>query len=98
MTYENDKFTVKTDQGTQQFDYVAVATGHFSVPNNPTFENEESFPGEIIHSHSFVESTVYKNKRVLCIGGSYSAEDIAFNCWKYKERVQFSKHIDLSHL
>ena len=33
------------------FDYVVVATGHFSWPESPYFEGEETFPGQIIHAH-----------------------------------------------
>ena len=67
---------------THEFDYLAVATGHFSYPNNPTFENEKSYTGEILHSHDFTDSRKYHGKRVLIVGGSLSAEDIAMNCWK----------------
>ena len=28
------------------FDYVVVATGHFSVPNDPKFKGEETFTGK----------------------------------------------------
>ena len=28
------------------FDYVIVATGHFSVPNDPKFKGEETFTGK----------------------------------------------------
>ena len=33
------------------FDYVVVATGHFSWPENPSFEGEKNFSGRIIHAH-----------------------------------------------
>ena len=96
VTFANDVFTVVTltgsDATTHQFDYVAVATGHFTKPNIPYFDNEESFTGEIIHSHMFTDPAKYSGKRVLSIGGSYSAEDIAFNCWKHNATCS-----DLSH-
>ncbi|MCT7654461.1 NAD(P)/FAD-dependent oxidoreductase [Oceanimonas sp. NS1] len=46
------KFTVtvmnhKTgEQESDEFDYVVVATGHFSTPNMPYFEGVEQFPAE----------------------------------------------------
>jgi len=88
----NDKtkqFHVKTENtATKQildeiFDYVAVATGHFSMPHDPHFKGEESFKGKYIHAHDFIDGKLYKGQRVLCIGGSYSAEDIALQCWKF---------------
>lgn len=66
-----------------QFDYVIVATGHFSVPNVPFFEGIERFPGRVMHSHDFREAREFTAKRLLVIGGSYSAEDIALQCHKY---------------
>ena len=38
---------------TQLYDAVVVATGHFAVPNDVTFPGQESFPGDLIHSHHF---------------------------------------------
>ena len=67
----------------ETFDYVVVAVGHFSVPNNPKFTNEEKFTGKNIHAHDYRDSRLYKGKRVLLVGGSYSAEDIALQCWKF---------------
>ena len=66
-----------------EFDYIMVATGHFSIPNNPSFKGEESFNGRLIHSHEYQDGNLYTNKRVLIIGGSFSAEDIALQCWKF---------------
>jgi len=67
----------------QKFDYVVVATGHFSVPNVPHFEGIEKFAGRVMHSTDFRDANEFKGKRILCIGGSYSAEDIAMQTLKY---------------
>ena len=73
-----------TDQKLEEeFDYVIVATGHFSYPHDPHFKGEETFPGKYVHAHDFLDGKLYKGMRVLCIGGSYSAEDIALQCWKF---------------
>ena len=37
----------------EQFDYVVVASGHYSVPNVPNFEGIEKFPGRVMHAHDF---------------------------------------------
>ena len=52
-TEENFTVVSKSEHGqrTKVFDYVVVATGHFSWPHNPSFEGEETFPGKVVHSH-----------------------------------------------
>ena len=37
----------------ERFDYVIVASGHYSVPNVPTFQGIEKFPGRVMHAHDF---------------------------------------------
>ncbi len=87
---DTDNFTVSvkdlvTDevQESQDFDYVIVASGHYSVPNVPHFEGIEKFPGRVMHAHDFRDANEFKGKRLLLIGASYSAEDIALQCLKY---------------
>lgn len=70
-------------QSTQRFDHVIVANGHFSIPNVPDFPGFERFPGRILHAHDFRDAVEFENQRLLVIGGSYSAEDIALQCRKY---------------
>lgn len=83
------KFTVtvmnhKTgQQESDEFDYVVVATGHFSTPNMPYFEGVEQFPGRVLHAHDFRDALEFKDKNVLLVGASYSAEDIGSQCYKY---------------
>jgi trimethylamine monooxygenase len=66
-----------------EFDYVVVATGHFSTPNMPHFEGLERFPGRVMHAHDFRDAVEMQGKRLLMVGSSYSAEDIATQCYKY---------------
>ena len=80
MTVERLKdHTLHTDT----FDWVVVATGHFSVPNVPQFPGIESFPGRVMHAHDFRSADEFKGKDVLIVGASYSAEDIGLQCHKY---------------
>ena len=65
------------------FDNVVVASGHFSVPFIPEYEGMNSFPGRILHSHDFRDAEEFRNKNVIVLGSSYSAEDIALQCYKY---------------
>ena len=67
----------------RRFDYVIVATGHFSVPNIPSFPGIDKFPGRVLHSHSFRNASHFKDKNVLVVGSRLSAEDIVMQCLKY---------------
>lgn len=67
----------------EKFDYMVVASGHFSVPNIPDFEGIDRFVGRVMHSHDLREAAEFKGKRILIIGASLSAEDIAMQCLKY---------------
>jgi trimethylamine monooxygenase len=70
----------------EEFDYVIVASGHFSVPNVPHFPGFTTFNGRILHSHDFRDALEFKGKDVMVVGRSYSAEDIGSQCWKYGAR------------
>ncbi len=86
---ETDTFTLTVENlnerttWTEEFDYVIVATGHFSVPNMPSYPGFEQFPGRIMHSHDFRDSREFEGKDLLVLGSSYSAEDIALQSKKY---------------
>lgn len=68
---------------TEEFDHVIVATGHFSTPNVPEFPGFDTFNGRVLHAHDFRDAMEFKDKDILIIGTSYSAEDIGSQCWKY---------------
>lgn len=76
----------------EEFDHVVVATGHFSTPNVPSFDGLDRFNGRVLHAHDFRDAVEFKDKDVLIIGTSYSAEDIGSQCWKYG-----AKSITVSH-
>ncbi len=76
----------------EEFDYVVVATGHFSTPNVPSFEGLASFNGRVMHAHDFRDALEFKDKNILIVGTSYSAEDIGSQCYKYG-----AKSITVSH-
>ncbi len=86
---DDQQFTVSAlDHNTHQmtmekFDYVIVASGHFSTPNTPYFEGFNAFPGRILHAHEFRDACEFTGQHVLMIGSSYSAEDIGSQCYKY---------------
>ena len=67
----------------EQFDWVVVATGHFSTPNVPHYPGFETFNGRVLHAHDFRDAREFAGKDILILGTSYSAEDIGSQCWKY---------------
>jgi len=83
---------IKDKEHTEDFDYVVVATGHFSTPNAPHFDGMDTLNGRVLHSHDFRDAHEFKDKDVLVIGAGFSAEDIALHCWKYG-----SKSVTISH-
>lgn len=91
VNYDEDtqKFTVYLDDlenkrtYEEEFDYLVVATGHFSVPNMPFFEGIDSFTGTVLHAHDFRGAEPYVGRDLLLIGSSYSAEDIGVQCFKH---------------
>ncbi|HEY9211346.1 MAG TPA: NAD(P)/FAD-dependent oxidoreductase [Ancylobacter sp.] len=86
---ETAKFTVsvkdlkKDEIYSEEFDYVVVASGHFSTPNVPYFPGIDMFPGRVMHAHDFRAADEFVGKDLLVVGSSYSAEDIASQCYKY---------------
>jgi trimethylamine monooxygenase len=69
------------------FDYVIVATGHFSTPHFPYYKGLEKIArARLIHAHDFRNPQEFKGKNVFIVGSSYSAEDIASMAWKFGAR------------
>ncbi|KAI2629962.1 FAD/NAD(P)-binding domain-containing protein [Hypoxylon sp. NC1633] len=65
----------------EYFDAVVVASGHYAVPYIPLIEGLAEFererPGSVMHSKHFRGRDAFKDKRVVVVGGSVSAADIA---------------------
>lgn len=84
---------------TQAVDFVAVCTGQFSDKNIITHPGQEGFTqagGAVLHSSEYTDPAMIKGKRVVVLGGSKSATDIAVNAaqngaqqvtWVYLEPV-----------
>ena len=80
VTYhDHNTDTVDSDE----FDYVVCASGHFSTPNVPEYDGFKTFGGRILHAHDFRDALEFKDKDILVVGSSYSAEDIGSQCYKY---------------
>ncbi|UJR13464.1 hypothetical protein I4U23_000478 [Adineta vaga] len=62
----------------EEFDFVIIASGFFSSPHiSDKIMNLSSFPGKIIHSSDYHSSDQVHDKRVIIVGGSMSAAEIA---------------------
>ena len=74
---------IGTPHTEETFDYVIVATGHFWAPNFPEFPGIDKFPGRVLHAHDYKCAKEFKGQRIMVVGGSYSADDIAVQCMKF---------------
>ncbi len=67
---------------TEDFDFVAVCTGQFSDKNTITHPGQDDFVaagGQVMHSSEYTDPSIVRGKRVVVLGGSKSATDIAVN-------------------
>jgi hypothetical protein len=66
----------------EEFDFVAVCTGQFNEPEKISHPGNEAFKaagGRILHSAQHTDASIVKGKKVVVLGGSKSATDIAVN-------------------
>ena len=67
------------------FQFVVVCTGQFSDKKMVSFPGEDRFKrkgGMIMHSSEYTNSSIIKGKKIVVLGGSKSATDIAVNAMK----------------
>src|SRR5260370_4422283 len=65
-----------------EFDFVAVCTGQFNecqTINHPGADAFVSAGGKILHSAQHTDASAVKGKKVVVLGGSKSATDVAVN-------------------
>ncbi|OWF53840.1 Flavin-containing monooxygenase FMO GS-OX3 [Mizuhopecten yessoensis] len=75
---------------TEIFDGVIVCNGHYAKGIIPDIEGINHFTGDVIHSKEYRRPDVYKGKRVLIIGASFSGMDISFDVAKTAKQVYMS--------
>ena len=66
----------------EEFDFVAVCTGQFNERQSISHPGDEAFKaagGRILHSAEHTDAAIVKGKKVVVLGGSKSATDIAVN-------------------
>ena len=59
--------------------FVVIAAGIFSQGHIPSFKGLEKFKGTVIHSKDYKSSLDFTGKRILTLGGSVSASELAAN-------------------
>jgi hypothetical protein len=74
----------------EEFVYKAVvaANGNLHTPNIPKFSGK--FTGKILHSSHYKNPDIFRNKRVLVVGGGNSGCDIAVDAVHYAKKVDLS--------
>ncbi len=76
---------IRTSDGNvtrEEFDFVAACTGQFNEPQTISHPGEDAFKatgGKILHSAQHTDASIVKGKKVVILGGSKSATDIAVN-------------------
>jgi len=66
----------------EEFDFVAVCTGQFNEKNVPEFPGQGGFiqaGGQIMHSSDYTDPAIVRGRKVVVLGFSKSATDIAVN-------------------
>jgi len=73
-------YEVTTDDGvTLEYDVVLVANGHHWDPRwpEPAFEGADTFEGEQLHAHAYVDNSIFEGRNAVILGMGNSAMDIA---------------------
>jgi dimethylaniline monooxygenase (N-oxide forming) len=73
-------YVVRTGDGVQRdYDVVLVANGHHWNPRwpEPAFDGADTFAGEQLHAHSYVDNSIFAGRNSLVLGMGNSAMDIA---------------------
>jgi dimethylaniline monooxygenase (N-oxide forming) len=67
------------DGSVEHFDALLVANGHHWDPRwpEPAFPGQESFTGQQLHAHAYVDNDLFAGKDVVVLGMGNSAMDIA---------------------
>ena len=69
------------------FKTLQMIEGHHNKPHEVTFKGEETFPGEVLHSHAYKKVSPFAGKRVLVVGCGNSGADISVACADACEKV-----------
>lgn len=89
---DQDKWVIEVELAGEikkyEFDALAVCNGHHWNPRMPEYPGK--FSGRLMHSHDVKRFDVFKDRRVLVIGGGNSACDVAVESSRVAARVDLS--------
>lgn len=74
----------------ETFDGVMVCTGHHVTPSMANFPGQETFKGQIIHTHSYKKPAEFAGKRVVVVGIGNSGGDVAVELSMVNPKVYLS--------
>jgi dimethylaniline monooxygenase (N-oxide forming) len=90
---EDGVWEIELEDGeTRLYDALLVANGHHWNARwpEPAFPGSDSFAGEQMHAHSYLDNTMLTGKRVVVLGMGNSAMDIAVECSYVAESTYLS--------
>lgn len=74
----------------ETFDAMMVCSGHHTFPNWPSFEGQDSFEGQMLHTHSYKYNRDFHDKRVLVVGVGNSGTDVTVEMSGVAKNVYWS--------
>jgi dimethylaniline monooxygenase (N-oxide forming) len=77
---EDGAWEITLDSGeTRTYDALLVANGHHWDPRwpEPAFPGSDTFAGEQLHAHSYIDNSLFTDRNVVILGMGNSAMDIA---------------------
>jgi len=82
------QITLETGE-TYSYDVLLVANGHHWKPRwpEPAFPGSDTFAGEQLHAHSYVDNSIFAGRRSVILGMGNSAMDIAVESSYVAERT-----------
>ena len=90
VTRPNDHWVTQTQDATYHSQHVVIATGYSHKPRIPSWPGQDSFPGPMLHSSSFVNGASYAGKDVLVVGFGNSAGEIAIDLHEHGAEVSMA--------
>ena len=87
---EDGRWRIELEGGESRiYDALLVANGHHWNPRwpEPAFPGSESFTGEQLHAHSYIDNSIFAGKRAVVLGMGNSAMDIAVESSYVAERT-----------
>ncbi len=82
----NDQWEVQTQDQRYQAANLVVATGYNREPYLPTWPDEGTFQGAILHSSQYRNGAPFRHQKVLVVGFGNSGGEIAIDLWEHGAR------------